>query len=114
MFGLKVNTMIFLITSMLRYSWASQIDKVVAENGLELLYYERFPIQDEIKKPWTDTQVTSAVEQIQNGIVPTFTDGQEPSREKWLEIADGLVMELQQGQSLTMDMIVTVARKPES
>ncbi len=91
--------------------WATQIDKLFTSHGLELCFYQRLPIKDEIKKPWTDVQVTAAGEQIKNVVIPACKEGEEPTAEKWLQLLDGLVAESQQDQAHTMDMIVAVGRK---
>ncbi|KAL9122380.1 MAG: hypothetical protein Q9187_001064 [Circinaria calcarea] len=81
--------------------WVTQIDKLFIEHGLELLCYQRLPIKDEIKKPWTDLQVTAAGEQIKNVIIPTCKEDEGPSAEKWLELLDGLIYEKNLGISGT-------------
>lgn len=76
-----------------------------------MLFYQRLPIKDEIKKPWTDVQVTAAGEQIKNVVIPACKEGEDPNPERWLQLLDGLVAESQQGQAHTMDMLITVGRK---
>lgn len=101
----------FLISTAPPCRWATQIDNLFIGHGLELCFYQRLPIKDEIKKPWTDVQVTAAGEQIKNVVIPACKEGEEPSPEKWLQLLDGLVAESQQNQAHTMDMIIAVGRK---
>ena len=97
-----------------KYRWAMHMDHLFLRHGLELCFHQRLPIKDEIKKPWTDLQVTGAGEQIKNVIIPAWKEGEDPTPEKWLQLLDGLVGESQQHQAHTMDMIVTVGRKQYS
>ena len=90
------------------------MDQLFLRHGLELCFHQRLPIKDEIKKPWTDLQVTGAGEQIKNVVIPSWEEGEDPTPEKWLQLLDGLVGESQQHQAHTMDMIVTVGRKQYS
>ncbi|CAD6591305.1 MAG: hypothetical protein ASARMPRED_005303 [Alectoria sarmentosa] len=101
----------YLITTALLCRWATQIDKLFIGHGLELCFYQRLPIKDEIKKPWTDVQVTAGGEQIKNVVIPACKEGEEPSPEKWLQLLDGLVAESQRNQAHTMDMIVAIYEK---
>ena len=106
-----------LLSLVLNFShrWAASIDNLFLQHGLKLLSHQRLPIVDEMKKPWTDIGITAAGETIKQIIIPSCKEGEDPTPEKWLQLLEGFILEMHQNQQCqTVDMIVTVGRKPLS
>lgn len=87
--------------------------KLFTENGLQLLNQRRIPISNDIAKPWTDAMLLATDDILTNIIIPSCAqDGHSSSSTgEWRSMFNAMALECKQGQSITMDMLITVARK---
>ena len=90
------------------------MDKLFSQHGLNVLDYQRLPIDSVLAKPWTDMQIMALEDVMENSIIPAgLKDSKEsPTAEKWRDMLRLLFQRCQKGMSITMDMVFVVGQKP--
>jgi hypothetical protein len=93
----------------LKYAWIENLGKLFQEHGLELLEHKRMHVKKELRKTMTDSllMMLHHVSRIavRNGCM-VGTD------KNWEQLETNAGPEIEQGVSLTMNMMITVGRKP--
>jgi hypothetical protein len=93
----------------LQYSWIENLGKIFQEHGLELLEHKRMDVKKELRKTMTDSLLMTLHHvsriAVRNGCL-VGTD------KNWEQLWTSSGEEVEKGVSLTMDMLITVGRKP--
>ena len=91
----------------------SELDKVLKQQGLDVIAYTRYPIHDDLAKPWTEMQLMASLDMSEKMFVPAAANdpNASPSADEWGELHNRTVEEVRQGMSIRMDMIVAVGKK---
>ncbi len=108
--GYKTKTYIYSTY----FRWTKEMEKLFSQHGLNVLDYQRLPIDIVLAKPWTDMQIMALEDVMENSIIPAGpNDSKEsPTAEKWRDMLRLLVQRCQKGMSITMDMVFVVGQKP--
>jgi hypothetical protein len=93
----------------LQYSWIEDLGKIFQEHGFDLLEHKRMDVKKELRKTMTDSLLMTLHHvsriAVRNGCL-VGTD------KNWEQLWTNAGEEVEQGVSLTMDMLITVGRKP--
>lgn len=81
-----------------------------------MLHYDRFPILDDIAKPWTEMMLMGIEDSIatMTKLSQDQSESGAPSMQQWRDVFDKAAEERKQGVSIRMDMISAVGRKAPS
>lgn len=93
----------------LEYSWIEDLGKIFQEHGLEVLEHKRMDVKKELRKTMTDSLLMTLNHVARIAIRDGCLIGTDKNWEQlWTKAGE----EIEQGVSLTMDMLITVGRKP--
>jgi SAM-dependent methyltransferase len=92
-----------------QYIWCSNLGSIFAQHGLEVLEDKRMDVKKELRKPMTDSLLMVfehiAKLAVRNGSM-VGTD------KNWTDLWNETAVEVHNGVSITMDMLVCLGRKP--
>lgn len=93
----------------LEYYWIENLGKIFQEHGLELLEHKRMDVKKELRKTMTDSLLMTLHHVARIAVRDGCMVGTDKNWEQlWIKAGE----EIEQGVSLTMDMLITVGRKP--
>jgi hypothetical protein len=93
----------------LEYAWIGNLGTIFQEHGLEVLEHKRTDVKKELRKTMTDTFLMTLQHVARIAVRDGCLVGTNKNWEKlWRNAGD----EIEQGVSITMDMLVTIGRKP--
>lgn len=93
----------------LEYYWIENLGKIFQEHGLELLEHKRMDVKMELRKTMTDSLLMTLHHVARIAVRDGCMVGTDKNWEQlWIKAGE----EIEQGVSLTMDMLITVGRKP--
>ncbi len=93
----------------LRYDWSSNLGSIFAEHGLEVVEDTRMDVKKELRKAMTD----SLLMMFEHVATLAVRDGCMVGTDKnWADLWNKAGQEIDNGVSITMQMMVRVGRKP--
>lgn len=93
------------------------MDELFSQHGLNVLDFQRLPIDSVLAKPWTDMQIMALEDVMENFILPAAGSNyskNSPTAEEWRDMLGLVVQKCQKGMSITMDMVFAVGQKRNS
>ena len=89
------------------------MDQVLFRHNVQMLHYDRFPILDDIAKPWTEMMLMGIDDSIASmtKLSQDQSESGAPSMQQWRDVFEKAAEERKQGVSIRMNIIVQLGER---